>query len=105
MNEELARASLVQIRPAAHNDAQAIADLHGRSFLATYPHLSNTMKVTENGAGERLALWATRIQDLPPSCAVFVAQGRDGIHGFVYGGPTVDTDDDPARTGQVFSIH
>lgn len=96
---------LVRIRRASGTDARSIADLHGRSFLATYSDLPMTMNATEKGASQRVALWTNRVQDPAKGCAVFVADGRDGILGFVYVGPTADTDDAPGRTGHVYSIH
>jgi ribosomal protein S18 acetylase RimI-like enzyme len=96
---------LLQIRRAAETDASAIAELHGRSFRATYSHLPKTMDAIEKGASQRLTLWTNRLQNPVADCAVLVAEDRGGIQGFVYSGPTKDTDDNPGRTGQVFSIH
>ena len=96
---------LVRIRRAAATDAPAIADLHGRSFRATYPYLPKTIEGTENGSSQRVELWTNRLQNSLEDCAVFVAEDRGEIHGFVYVGPTTDTDDIPGWTGQIFSIH
>lgn len=96
---------LVKIRRASGTDARSIADLHGRSVLATYSDLPKTVKATEGGASQRVALWANRLQDPVTGRAVFVAHDGDGIVGFVYVGPTADTDDTPGRTGHVYSIH
>jgi ribosomal protein S18 acetylase RimI-like enzyme len=96
---------LARIRRAAATDAPAIADLHGRSFRATYPNLLKTMKATENGASQRVELWTHRLDDSLEDRAVFLAEDRGEILGFAYVGPTTDTDDSPERTGQIFSIH
>ncbi|HJQ95695.1 MAG TPA: GNAT family N-acetyltransferase [Acidimicrobiia bacterium] len=96
---------VIRIRGAAETDAPAIADLHGRSFRATYPNLPKTMEGTKNGSRQRVELWTNRLQKPVADCGVLVAEDRGRIQGFVYSGPTRDTDDDPRRTGQVFSIH
>jgi ribosomal protein S18 acetylase RimI-like enzyme len=96
---------LVRIRRADATDAPAIADLHGRSFRATYSKLPKTMEGTESGSRQRVELWTNRLQNSLEDCAVFVAEERGEIHGFVYAGPTTDTDDIPGAIGQIFSIH
>ena len=93
------------IRPASAEDAAAIAELHGRSFLATYPDLLRTRETTLRGSDARLALWASRLQDLRMGREVFVAHDSRGLCGFVYTGPSGDDDDSETRTGQVYSIH
>ena len=93
------------IRPASAEDAAAIAELHGRSFLATYPDLLRTREATLRGSDARLALWASRLQDLRMGREVLVAHHSQGLCGFVYTGPSEDDDDSETRTGQVYSIH
>lgn len=93
------------IRPASAEDAAAIAKLHGRSFLATYPDLLVTREATLRGIEARAALWTNRLQDPRVGSEVFVAHDFRGLCGFAYTGPTADGDDSPARTGQVYSIH
>ena len=96
---------LLEIRPASAEDAKPIAELHGRSFLATYPELPRTVAVTLGGSNERTAYWTNRLRGLGLGCAVFVARDRAALRGFVYAGPTADPDDGARRTGQVYSIH
>ncbi|MGH8957973.1 MAG: GNAT family N-acetyltransferase [Acidimicrobiia bacterium] len=96
---------LATIQPASVDDASAIAELHGRSFLATYPELLRTREATLRGSDERVALWTSRLQDSRAGSEVFVAHEDEGLCGFVYTGPTADTDDAATRTGQVYSIH
>jgi ribosomal protein S18 acetylase RimI-like enzyme len=93
------------IRPASADDAGAIAELHGRSFLATYPDLARTRKATLLGGEARVVLWSDRLQARRGSSEVLVAHGSQGLHGFVYTGPSADSDDSITRTGQVYSIH
>ncbi|HKZ19370.1 MAG TPA: N-acetyltransferase [Acidimicrobiia bacterium] len=93
------------IRPASADDATAIAELHGRSFLATYPDLARTREATLLGGDARVALWSDRLQGLRDGSEVLVAYGSQGLHGFVYTGPSADSDDSTTRTGQVYSIH
>jgi ribosomal protein S18 acetylase RimI-like enzyme len=92
---------VIEIRGASAADAEAIARLHGRSFLATYPELPKTVAATKQGLSRRTRLWTDRLASPPPGCATFVAAGDDGIYGFVFTGPSGDED----RTGHIFSIH
>jgi ribosomal protein S18 acetylase RimI-like enzyme len=96
---------VADIRPAAVADANAIAALHGRSFLATYPDLSKTIATTTQGLSRRVALWTDRLENPPPGCATFVAHEDLRIHGFVFVGPSGDEDHKDHGISQVFSIH
>ena len=95
----------VEIRLASAADAPAIAELHGRSFVATYPDLSRTIAGINQGLSRRVTLWTDRIENSPMGCATFVAHEDLRIVGFVFVGPSGDEDDLGAHTGQVFSIH
>ena len=96
---------VADIRPASVADANAIAALHGRSFLATYPDLSRTIAATKQGLSRRVALWTDRLENPPPGCATFVASEDLRIHGFVFVGPSGDAHHKDDGIGQVFSIH
>lgn len=93
------------IRRASVADAEAIANLHGRSFLATYPDLEKTIAGINQGLSRRVTLWIERIESPPAGCATFVAQEDLRIHGFIHMGPSRDDDDKRGGTGQIFSIH
>ena len=95
----------VTIRRAQLGDAVAIAELHGRSFLATYPGLLRTREATLRGSDERNALWTRRLQEPGMGSETFVAHTDQRLRGFLYTGPTADSDDIPWHTGQVYSIH
>ncbi len=99
------RERVVEIRLASAADAPAIAELHGRSFVATYPDLSRTIAGINQGLSRRVTLWTDRIENSPMGCATFVAHEDLRIVGFVFVGPSGDEDDLGAHTGQVFSIH
>jgi GNAT superfamily N-acetyltransferase len=96
---------VADIRPASIADAKAIATLHGRSFLATYPDLSKTIAATKQGLSRRVALWTERLENPPPGCATFVAHEDLRIHGFVFVGPSGDEDHKDDSISRVFSIH
>ena len=96
---------VADIRPASVTDAKAIAALHGRSFLATYPHLSKTIAATKQGLSRRVAMWSDRLKNPPPGCATFVAHEDHRIQGFVHVGPSGDEDHIDDGISQVFSIH
>lgn len=96
---------VADIRPASVADAQAIAALHGRSFLATYPDLSKTIAATARGLSRRVALWTDRLENPPPGCATLVAYEDLRIDGFVFVGPSGDEDHQDDGISQVFSIH
>jgi ribosomal protein S18 acetylase RimI-like enzyme len=93
------------IRPASVADARAIAALHGRSFLATYPDLPRTILATQQGLDRRVALWTDRLENSPPGCTTFVAHEDVRIDGFVFVGPSGDEDHKGEAISQVFSIH
>lgn len=93
------------IRRASVADAEAIAELHGRSFLATYPDLSKTIAAINQGLNRRVTLWTERLENPLPGCATFVADEDLRIHGFIHVGPSRDDDDKRGGTGQIFSIH
>lgn len=93
----------VDIRSASAADAEAIAELHGRSFLATYPDLSRTIAGINQGLSGRVTLWTERIER--PGCVTFVAHEDIRSVGFVFVGPSGDDDHRGSGTGQVFSIH
>jgi GNAT superfamily N-acetyltransferase len=93
------------IRRASVADVEAIAELHGRSFLAAYPDLSRTIATINQGLSRRVTLWTERIDRPPTGCATFVANEDFRIHAFIHVGPSRDDDDQRGGTGQIFSIH
>ena len=93
------------IRSATIADAEAIAEIHGRSFLAAYPDLARTVAAINQGMSRRVALWTERIERQPAGCSTFVANEDLRIHGFIHVGPSRDDDDQRGDTGQIFSIH
>ena len=96
---------VVEIRHASVADSEAIAELHGRSFVATYPDLSRTIAGINQGLSRRVTLWTDRIENSPTGCATFVAHEDLRIVGFVFVGTSGDEDDLGGHIGQVFSIH
>lgn len=96
---------VVDVRLASVADAAAIAELHGRSFLATYPDLSRTIAGINEGLSRRVALWTDRLDNPPGHLATFVADEDYRVQGFVYVGPSHDEDHTGGDTGHIFSIH
>ncbi len=92
-----------QVRPASPADAAAIASVHVRSWLATYPHLPRTRRVGEDARWE--ALWSHRLEGTAGGQTVLVSTAGGLVTGFVYFGPSPDRDLDPHLTGQIHSIH
>ena len=97
--------SEVDLRPAFPSDACAIAAVHADSLLATYPHLPISRRSVETGRAAREALWASRLREPSSGQSTVVAVYGDQVCGFVYLGPSPDSDNDPAAVGQILSIH
>lgn len=91
-----------EIRPAAPDDAADIAEVHIRSFVATYPHHPATYASASTGLEERVQVWDRRLRQGERS--TLVATAGDAVGGFVHLGPSPDRDADTA-TAQVYSIH
>lgn len=78
----------IRYRRATIEDAPAIADLHARSWRATYRGSYRDEYLDGPLDEERLHVWTSRLADPPPNQFVVVAESEDGIVGFAcaYGG-------------------
>lgn len=78
----------IRYRTAGPEDAPAIADLHARSWRATYRGSYRDEYLDGPLDEERRTAWAARLTDSPPNQFVVVAEDEGGIVGFacVYGG-------------------
>lgn len=78
----------IRYRTATLEDAAAIADLHARSWRATYRGSYSDAYLDGPIEEERLAVWTTRLSDPAPNQLVVVASDQDRIVGFAcaYGG-------------------
>lgn len=74
-------------RPATIDDAAAIADLHARSWRATYRGAYTDEYLDGPVDEDRLTTWTDRLAHPPPNQFVAVAADGDGVVGFacVYG--------------------
>jgi GNAT superfamily N-acetyltransferase len=78
----------IRYRTAMPEDALAIADLHARSWRATYRGSYRDEYLDGPVGEERLEVWTARLSDPPPNQFVVVAEDDAGVIGFAcaYGG-------------------
>src|SRR5687767_5795564 len=78
----------VRYREATLQDAIAIADLHTRSWRATYRGSYRDDYLDGPVGEERREIWTARLSDPPPNQFVVVAEDDTGVVGFAcaYGG-------------------
>ncbi len=104
MMESPPSSSTVTIRDATSADAPAIAGIHVRSWIATYSRPPSGHGIDRDIA-HRADLWDQRLQQQGIDRQVCVAVENGAIAGFIYFGPSPDVEDNPALTGQIFSVH
>ena len=92
------------IRRATTRDAARIAEVHVRSWQATYRGHMPPEYLDGLDPADRLPRWQQRLTE-PAGDEVLVADGQDGVCGFSSFGPTRDDDDDPGRVGEVRAIY
>lgn len=92
------------IRPATMQDARAIADVHIRSWRATYHRIVAATTLAGLDVDKRATIWTTRLTTPERGEHTLVAL-LSTLVGFVQFGPSPDRDDDAATTGQIFAIH
>lgn len=93
------------VRYASLDDSAAIAAIHVDSFLATYPHYPTTRRSTETSLAGRMALWDSRVRAPAAGQFTLVARHEGRLGGFIYCGPTTDSDDNGRTVGQILSVH
>jgi GNAT superfamily N-acetyltransferase len=78
----------IRCRTATLEDAPAVADLHARSWRATYRGSYRDAYLDGPIDEERLAVWTSRLADLTPNQLVVLAEDDGGLVGFAcaYGG-------------------
>lgn len=94
--------SHLAIRQADQGDADAIAELHIRSFLSAYEHLPQTRRSAEKGLERRVVFWKERLGR--PETKTLIATAKEHVAGFIHLGPSPDDDADQT-TGHIFSVH
>ena len=92
------------IRAATTRDAARIAEVHVRSWQATYRGHMPQEYLDGLDPADRLPRWQQRLTE-PAGDEVLVADGQDGVCGFSSFGPTRDEDDDPGQVGEVRAIY
>ena len=89
------------LRPARESDADAIAQLHARSWRASNRAIMPDAYLDGPVVEERLALWRLRLAEQNPRHLTFVAEARDGLHGFI----CFELDADPVWGTLLDSLH
>ncbi|MET0495020.1 MAG: GNAT family N-acetyltransferase [Actinoplanes sp.] len=94
------------IRPAAADDAAAIAAVQVRSWRAAYRGLLPREELDALDIGRGAQTW-TRILAASqwPRSGTLVAEGEDGVVGFAALSPTRDDDADPALVGELAALY
>jgi ribosomal protein S18 acetylase RimI-like enzyme len=95
----------VLVRRAYMGDAAALAEIHVRSWRATYGRTVSPAVLAALDVPTRTAMWRDRLERGPAGRSTYVLQVDGAVAGFVLVGPTPDDDHDPIRTGQVISLH
>lgn len=94
-----------EVRLAGPQDAHAIAEIHVRSWRATYQETLSPEALQRLHVRHRLALWTRRLAT-PATGQLTLLSVVDGQPvGFLLLGPTPDDDHDPKTTGQVLAVH
>lgn len=99
------RESDVSVRPAGPNDAEVIADIHVRSWRATYGETVSLAALERLNVRHRHSLWMNRLTNPSPGHMTLVAECGGRLVAFLLLGPTPDDDHDPAETGSVLAVH
>lgn len=94
----------IEVRAARPGDAEAIARVHVRSFLATYPQYPATHRSAGRGRPGREKVWAEIIEEQGDRVAL-VACESERIVGFALVGGSPARADDQAPWGELSSIH
>lgn len=96
----------MRIRWGRVSDAAAVADVHVRSWQATYRGAVPQEYLDGLSAEERRPVWERRLAEpSPPGGGVLVAETGGRVTGFAAFGPTRDADADPAMAAEIFTIY
>lgn len=92
----------LSLRHGCATDADGIADLHARSWRATYRGLFSDAFLDGPVFAERKALWIKRLGNWDPARnVVLLAQGDDGLAGFA----SVMLDTEPQWGARLDNLH
>jgi GNAT superfamily N-acetyltransferase len=92
------------VRPATPEDADAIADVHIRSWQEAYTHVfpaEELAGLTET-RGERAERWRSTTQEPRPRSHALVAEKEGTVAGFAYAAPSRDEGGD---CGELYMIY
>jgi ribosomal protein S18 acetylase RimI-like enzyme len=92
-------------RPATPNDAAAIARVHVESWQGAYAHVFPAERLAGLSTDGRARWWRSQLADPPKRTRVLVDGDGEGAAGFASVGPSRDSDTDPARVGELYSIY
>ena len=102
--DSTAGGSATTIRQAIASDAGPIAEIHVRSWLATYERPPSDRGI-DSDIAHRTDVWRHRLDQKESGRHIYVASTNGTVAGFIYFGPSPDVQDDPDTTGQIFSVH
>jgi ribosomal protein S18 acetylase RimI-like enzyme len=91
----------VSIRDARPEDAEAIADIHVRTWQGAYGHVFSAEKLAGISVERRVVGWRRQLDEPPPQTHVLVSEDELGVRGFASCGPA---EDDPAL-GELYAIY
>ncbi|MEQ8841824.1 MAG: GNAT family N-acetyltransferase [Acidimicrobiales bacterium] len=89
------------IREMTVDDAPAVAEVHVRSWLATYDGLLDADLLASLGVAERTTMWTSVLSSPNDGVRLLVERGGEAV-GFLAGGSSSPSDPDAA---EVFSIY
>jgi GNAT superfamily N-acetyltransferase len=94
----------ITIRPAGLSDAHTIAEIHVRAWRWAYRGLMPDELLDGLSVEQRERMWEQNLSPEGPTNLTFVADGEDGVVGFVATGPSQDPDA-TLDTGEVYAIY
>ena len=94
----------MRIRPAAPEDARAIAEIHVAAWRAAYRGLMPDAYLDQLSVEKRAALWQRTLAQ-PGSSMLAVAEDKDALTAFCFFGPTRDEDGKEQRIGEIIALN
>lgn len=99
-------APIVAVRRARREDAEAVAEVHVRTWQTAYRGQLSDDFLDNISVEARTENWRRIIDRLGDSRSmVWVAERKGDVVGFVNTGPTRDEDSDPSTMGEVYAIY
>ncbi len=95
----------LEVRPATPSDAQAIAEIHVRTWQSAYKGLLPDASLAGLSVADRFRLWRRMLGDPDTSVSVHVAQIGGEVVGFCSVGPAQDLADRNPDVSELFAIY